>query len=149
MKQQTRDIVTGELTLDYFVQRASEGWKLAAVEWVREAEASAGAKEQLAAAVGGAAALPYGLQFSASGLELEENSLEMAVLLLILEQIIREKRITEIASQLNQQGYKTREGTSWSSSAVFNLLPRLIEVGPAVLKSPAWEQRRPKASATH
>ena len=145
--ERTRDVVTGELTLDYFVRRAAEGWKLAAVEWVREAEAPvAGETRTFETGPARDARLPYGLQLSPEGSRLEENPLEMTVLLLILEQIIQEKRITEIAAVLNQSGFQTRDGHVWSATAVFNLLPRLIEVGPAVLKSSAWHERRPKAS---
>jgi hypothetical protein len=62
--------------------------------------------------------------------------------MLILEQIVKEKRISEIANQLNLAGYRTREGTPWGPTAVFNLLPRLIEAGPSLLKSAAWRERR-------
>jgi recombinase len=62
--------------------------------------------------------------------------------MLILEQIVKEKRISEIAVQLNHEGHRTREGTLWSPTAVFNLLPRLIEAGPSILKSRQWSERR-------
>ena len=148
MTQSTRDLITGEITLDYLVRRASEGWKVFAVEWVREAKQSDDARRISGPVIGEdeASKLPYGLQFAEGGLHLEENSVETAVLLLILEQIIREKRVSEIAHQLNFAGYRTRSGGPWNSSAVFNLLPRLIEVGPALLKSPAWEARRERVS---
>ena len=151
MKQHIRDLVTGELTLDYFVRRAAEGWKVASIEWVREEATDQPVASEPAAVLTatGQPPLPYGLQFASSGSRLEENPLEATVLLLILDQIVKEKRITDIANQLNVSGYRTREGTAWSAAAVFNLLPRLIEVGPAVLKSSAWEQRRTAGSTTH
>jgi hypothetical protein len=65
----------------------------------------------------------------------------------MLEQIVREKRIQEIAAELNRNGYATRAGLPWSPTDVFNLLPRLIEVGPRLLKSAAWQQRRAANSA--
>lgn len=143
MEERIRDQVTGELTLDYFVRRSAEGWKLASVEWVRQAEA-----KETAAGTGRifqntqATVVPYGLQLAPQGGYLEENPLEATVLLSILEQIVKEKRISEIAVELNHAGYRTREGTSWSPTAVFNLLPRLIEVGPSLLKSSAWQEHR-------
>jgi hypothetical protein len=73
---------------------------------------------------------------------LEPNPLERTVLLLILEKIIREKRVTEIASELNEEGMRTRRGSPWTPSAVFDLFPRLIEAGPSLLKSADWQQRR-------
>lgn len=147
MEERIRDQVTGELTLDYFIRRSAEGWRLASVEWVRQAEA----KEARAGSTGvlqttQATAVPYGLQLAAQGGYLEENPLEATVLLSILEQIVKERRISEIAVELNHAGYRTREGTSWTPTAVFNLLPRLIEVGPSLLKSGAWQERRPEES---
>ena len=141
MKQSIRDVITGELTLDYFVRRSAEGWKVASIEWVRESgdyKASAELPDHLT----GFPVVPYGLQVADDGVRLEENPLEATVLLLILEQIVREKRIQEIAGQLNLQGYSTRGGKPWSATDVFNLMPRLIEAGPALLKSAAWQQRR-------
>ncbi len=145
MTQRSRDLITGQLTLDYFVQKASEGWKLAAVEWVREVQDSAPGRpvevslrpEQI----------PYGLRIADDGMNLERNPLEMTVLLLILEEIVKEKRVTEIAADLNVNGFKTRNGSAWSASAVFELLPRLIEMGPTLLKSPEWLERRSGAGA--
>ena len=90
---------------------------------------------------------PYGSRISADGLNLERNPVETTVLLLILEQIVKEKRITEIAADLNVNGFKTRSGSPWSASAVFELLPRLIEMGPTLLKSPEWRERRPTSAA--
>lgn len=132
-------MIAGELTLDYFMRRSAEGWKLASVEWVREVEETA---PEPAKVLSAPVDVPYGLQVSKDGPYLEENPLEATVLMLILEQIVKEKRIGEIANQLNLGGYQTREGTSWSPTAVFNLLPRLIEAGPSVLKSAAWKERR-------
>ncbi len=146
MKQSIRDVVTGELSLEYFAKRFGEGWKIASIDWFRDSAVTSiptGSVNLLHDHT----ALPYGYRITEAGL-LEENPLESAVLLLILEQIIREKRITEIAGELNQQGYSTREGTPWNATEVFDLLPRLIEAGPALLKSAAWQQRRPTAQAS-
>jgi hypothetical protein len=49
-----------------------------------------------------------------------------------------------IVSTLNEQGFRTREGKPWSRIAVFNMMPRLIEVGPRIFSSEEWEQRRLK-----
>jgi Recombinase len=141
VKQSMRDAITGEVTLDHLARRFAEGWKISSIEWFREAEASAVPAESTHI-LNNHAALPYGLQVSESGV-VQENPLEATVLLLILEQIIREKRIQEIATELNQHGFSTRDGMPWGPTDVFNLLPRLIEAGPSLLKSAAWQQRRP------
>jgi Recombinase len=141
MTQRSRDLIAGELTLDYFMKKAAEGWKLAAVEWVREVPDSVSDRGPMEVSVR-PEQIPYGLRIAEDGMHLERNPLEVTVLLLILEEIVKEKRITEIALDLNVNGYKTRNGSAWSATAVFELLPRLIEMGPALLKSPEWMERR-------
>ncbi len=141
MKQLVRDTIKGDLTLDYFAKRLAEGWAVASIEWVRESDEATTPQPAKLNLVDDASALPFGLRVSEGGF-LEENPLEAAVLLLILEQIVQERRITEIAHELNTQHYLTRHGTAWTPTDVFNLLPRLIDAGPSLLKSAAWEQRR-------
>ena len=140
MTQRSRDLVAGQLTLDYFMRKAAEGWKLAAIEWVREVEQAEVLEAPEVSA--GVEDLPYGLRLSPDGLQLETNPLERTVLLLILEKIVQEKRITQIANELNEKGFRTRAATAWTPSAVFELMPRLIEAGPALLKSSEWQQLR-------
>lgn len=139
--QRSRDVIAGQLTLDYFMQKAAEGWKLAAVEWVRELPDTTSERMPLEVSFR-PEEIPYGLRIADDGINLEKNPLETMVLLLILEEIVKEKRITEIAADLNVHGLKTRSGSAWSAPAVFELLPRLIEIGPALLKSPEWLARR-------
>jgi hypothetical protein len=142
--QHSRDLVSGPITLDYLVRRAAEGWSIAAIEWVREAEKTDTAEPQQASMV--KAEIPYGLEVAESGMELIPNPLEGSILLLILQKIVKEKRIGDIANELNRNGYRTRDGALWTAPAVFNLLPRLIEAGPELLKSPAWQELRGKTS---
>lgn len=146
MTQRSRDLIAGQLTLDYFMQKAAEGWSLAAVEWVREVPDSLSDSKPVQVAVL-PEDIPYGLRIATDGMNLERSPLEMTVLLLILEEIVKEKRITEIAADLNIHGLKTRSGSAWSASAVFELMPRLIEMGPSLLKSPEWLERRPVTGA--
>ena len=145
MTQRSRDLVSGQLTLDYFIRKAAEGWTLAAVEWVREVD-DAPAVKSFEVSLSGEDT-PYGVRVSADGMQLEPNPLERTVLMLILDKIVREKRITQIAAELNLEGFRTRQGTAWSPSAVFDLLPRLIEAGPQLLKSPDWQELREKRPA--
>ena len=148
MTERIRDLIAGELTLDYFMKKAADGWKIAAVEWVRDMpdSVSHGTPVQISVHP---AEIPYGLRIAGDGQNLEHNPLEMTVLLSILEEIVKEKRITQIAVDLNVSGYKTRRGSPWSASAVFELLPRLIEIGPTLLKSPEWQQRRGNVAAAN
>lgn len=146
MQERRRELITGPLTLDYFMQKAADGWRLTAVEWAREVSDSALIGETVQVSLK-PEEIPYGLRIAQDGMNLERNPLEMTVLLLILDEIVKEKRITEIAAGLNVSGYRTRDGSSWTPSAVFELLPRLIEMGPALLKSSEWIERRPTSAA--
>jgi hypothetical protein len=140
MKEILRDTIEGKVTLDYLAKRVSEGWAVSSIEWVREGEGVS----TVPAPVGlleDASMLPFGLRVSERGF-VEENPMEATVLLLILEQIVKEKRVQEIARELNDQHFVTREGRPWTATDVFNLLPRLVEAGPTLLKSAAWQQRR-------
>ena len=62
-----------------------------------------------------------------------------------MESIVVEKGVTQIAAELNDRGFTTRGGKPWTSTAVFNLLPRLIETAPDILKRADWQARRKKA----
>ncbi|MBV9404572.1 MAG: recombinase family protein [Acidobacteriaceae bacterium] len=146
MMQRSRDLISGQLTLDYFMRKAAEGWTVAAVEWVREVEDSVPAEP---ISISFTEDLPYGMQLSGDGLHLEANPLERTVLLLILDKIVQEKRITQIATELNEAGFRTRHATPWTPSSVFELLPRLIEAGPALLKSSEWQEVRGHRSRVH
>jgi hypothetical protein len=43
---------------------------------------------------------------------------------------------------LNQRGLQTRLKSTWTPGSVFDMLPRLIEVGPRVFSSEEWVMRR-------
>jgi len=132
------------------MRRAADGWTLAAIEWVREVEAPD--RTTQASSVTGSIEpeeVPYGLGVGADGLQLEPNPVETTVLLLILEKIVMEKRLSQIADDLNDRGFRTRRGTRWSPPIIFDLLPRLIEAGPKLLKSADWHERRSQISRTH
>lgn len=139
MLERSRDLLAGDLTLEYLIKKASEGWKIAAVEWVREA-----AGDNTAETVTTSPApeeVPYGFQISEAGDRLEPSPLEMSAVFLILDQIVKERRLGHIAEELNLAGFRTRTGQSWNSTAVFDMLPRIVELGPRLFKSPEWRNR--------
>ena len=142
MIQRSRELVGGPLTLDYFMKRAADGWTVAAIEWVREVGAEDGVSEARPQMGLQTEEIPYGLRIGEDGLHLEPSPVETTVLLLILEKIVVEKRLSQIASDLNEGGFRTRRGMQWTAASVFDLLPRLIEVGPKLLKSEEWRDRR-------
>jgi len=123
----------------YLRQREAAGWRMAAVEWVRETEAV----EEVPLPREDP---PYGLRVAPDCLHLEENPAEKEAMMLMLEMIIQEIRLPQVAAELNQRGFRTRLGTPWSPVAIFNLLPRLIEIGPRIFSSREWIVRRPRLS---
>jgi hypothetical protein len=139
--QRTRDLITEPLTLDYFQRKAKDGWALVAVEWAREAETAIPAALSPASET---EEIPYGYHIADDCTHLVQNPLEIEVVLVILEKVVSEWRAPQIAEELNLRGYRTRVGTSWTASAVFDLLPRLIEMGPKLLKRSDWPERRQK-----
>lgn len=131
-----RDRVQEPVTIEYFQRRLSEGWKLKAVEWEKDNEAPAGSDEEQIQEV------PYGLAIAADAERLRHNIEEVSVLLAVLEMIVTEKRLSLIADELNIRGYRMRSGSRWTPTGVFELLPRVIDMGPELLKSSEWKQRR-------
>lgn len=133
--ERIREALLGQPTEEYFRQRAFAGWKPVAILWEREIEApdteSAPAEE-----------VPYGLQVGADCLTLVENPTEKQVILHVIEGIVQDLRISQIAASLNQRGFRTRGGAVWTARDVFDLLPRLIEVGPRVFPTTEWAARR-------
>jgi hypothetical protein len=116
-------------------RRSQEGWRLVAVEWERElpeSEASAQQAEQI----------PFGLQVRPTDARLEENPTEQEVLRLMMELTIQDGPYWAIAEELNRRGYRTRQGERWTPISVFQMLPRLIEVGPRIFATREWQQRR-------
>lgn len=119
-------------------RQAEQGWKLVAVEWERELpqEVSDAAAD----------AVPFGLQVAKDCAHLETNPEEREVLFLMMELTIQDGPYSVIADELNRRGYRTREGMKWTPVSVFQMLPRLIEVGPSIFATEEWQQRRARLS---
>jgi hypothetical protein len=87
--------------------------------------------------------VPFGLQIASSGVpRLEESSTEREILFQLMELIVQEGSYARIAEEMNRRGFRTRQGSLWSPIAVFEMLPRLIEVGPQMFQSSDWQSRR-------
>jgi hypothetical protein len=134
--ERIREVVTGSVDLEYMKQKTEAGWKLVAMEWRREI---AGAETEQPVIVED---IPYGLRVASDCSRLEEDPDERKVLVQMMELIVQDYSITLVASELNKRGLRTRSGSPWSPVSVFNMLPRLIEVGPHIFSSDDWEARR-------
>jgi len=113
------------------------GWKLVALEWERAAEGSAAEPSQPEAEE-----IPYGVQVSPDGQRLVENPVEREIIILALDRIVEDCPLSEVAEELNRRGHRMRGGAQWTPAALFNLLPRMIEVGPRLFVSEDWTARR-------
>ena len=133
--ERIRQDVAASFGTEDLAQKAEQGWKLVAVEWEREIpEAQAGRAGE---------DVPFGLQVVANDPpHLEENPTEREVLFLMMELTIQDGPYSVIAEELNRRGYRTRRGMTWTPISVFQMLPRLIEVGPRIFATEEWQQRR-------
>ena len=133
--QRVREVPSVPLTEDYVSRKASEGWKLTALEWEREVEESAGQPGPLAEEV------PYGLRVAADCSHLEENATEKQALILMMDLIVQDAPLSLVAEELNRKGFRTRSGANWTPGSVFDMLPRLIQIGPRIFSSSDWTAR--------
>lgn len=134
--ERMREVLTGALTPADFERRSAEGWRAVAVVWERQVDHGATALANIRDDV------PYGLKISEDCLALEQDIQEKEALLVMLEMIIQDKPLSEIAESLNRRGFRTRRHSNWTPGTVFDMLPRLIEVGPRVFTSEEWVLRR-------
>jgi hypothetical protein len=133
--ERLRETLASPLSADEIALKLNQGWKMVAVEWERQAETAA-PPEPFSEEV------PFGLQVGDDCRHLQENIAEKQVLILIMEMIVQDKKLSQVADELNARRYRTRQGMSWNPATVFNLLPRLIEVGPRIFTSEEWVSRR-------
>jgi len=134
--ERVREVLTGPLDPAYWKQKTEAGWELVAVEWQRGAE---GRELERGGTVED---VPYGCRVANDWLHLEENPTEVDALTLMLELIVQDRSLSKMAEALNRQGFRTRDGSKWTMVTVYNMLPRLIEVGPRILSTEAWKERR-------
>ena len=121
---------------DYWKRKADAGWRLSAVEWTRELPGTQ------TVPIDPAEEIPYGLKISEDCSRLEVNHAEREALVAMLELIVQDRTLSQVAADLNARGFRTRRGTEWGPASVFNLLPRMIEVGPNVFSQEEWAARR-------
>jgi len=141
--ERTREILSGSLTSEYLQRKAADGWKPVAVIWERQAAGGPPPPANIAEPV------PYGLKIAEDCLELEQDVQEKEALLVMLELIVMDKPLSEIADALNQRGLRTRHNSKWTPGTVFDMLPRLIEVGSRVFSTEEWAVRRGRIMNAH
>jgi hypothetical protein len=139
--ERIRDVISGPFSPEVMRQRTSAGWKLVSLEWRRELPESEAPSE-------GAFAedIPYGLRISDDCQRLEIDSAENRVLMTMMELLVQDFSYSSIVSDLNEKGFRMRDGKPWNRVALFNMTPRLIEVGPRLFSTEEWRRLRQKFS---
>ena len=132
-KERIRQEVPASFGPDDITRHIEQGWRLVAVEWERELP-----RDETSSAED----VPFGLQIAKDAQRLEENPSEQEVLRLMMELTVQDGPYSAIAEELNRRGYRTRQGMMWTPVSVFQMLPRLIEVGPRIFASAEWQKRR-------
>ena len=137
--ERIRDVISGPLSPAIMQERIANGWQLVSMEWRRELPGddapSEGAFNE---------DIPYGLRISEDCTRLEVDLRENQVLIQMMDLLVQDFPFSSIASDLNEKGFRTRNGKMWSQVSVFNMLPRLIEIGPRLFSTEEWDARRHK-----
>ena len=139
--ERIRDVVSGPFSQSMMQQRIAAGWQLVSIEWRRELPGDEAPSE-------GAfnEEIPYGLRISDDCQRLEIDPTENRVLMMMMELLVQDFSYSSIVSDLNEKGFRMRDGRPWSRVALFNMTPRLIEVGPRLFSSEEWQKLRQRFS---
>jgi hypothetical protein len=139
--ERIRDVISGQFDQDLLRQRTTAGWQIASIEWRRELPESETSTQ-------GAfnEDIPYGLRISDDCRRLEVDPTENRTLTLMMELLVQDFPYSSIVSDLNEKGLRMRDGRPWNRVAVFNMTPRLIEVGPRLFATEEWVKLRQKFS---
>ncbi len=136
--QRMYEPVLGAPDMPEVERRRAEGWRLIGVTWERTTEGHDWRDEPMLLGD----EIPFGLAVSPDCTGLTEQAGEKAALLLMLSLIVQEAKLDRIAIELNRRGHRTRTGAPWNAASVFDMLPRLIEVGAQVFPSEEWALHR-------
>ena len=139
--ERVRQVLSSPFGAEELKNQTEQGWKIVAIEWEREiaelATQTAPTGEEP----------PFGLQVAKDSDQLEVNPTEREALFLMMELTVQEGPYSRIADELNRRGFRTRQGFKWTPVSVFQMLPRLIEVGPRIFSTEEWQERRRRLKA--
>ena len=137
--ERIRDVISGPFSPEIMQKRTAAGWQLVSIEWRRELPGDAPVSEGVFDEE-----IPYGLRISDDCKRLEIEPREHQALVLMMELLVQDFPLSSVVSDLNEKGFRTRAGKPWSRISVYNMLPRLIEIGPTLFPTGEWEARRQK-----
>jgi len=137
--ERIRDVISGPFSPELIRQRTLAGWQLVSIEWRRELPDSEAPSH-------GAFSedIPYGLRISDDCQRLEIDPIENRVLMLMMELLVQDFSYSSVVSDLNEKGFRMRDGRPWNRVALFNMTPRLVEVGPRLFSTDEWHKVRQK-----
>ncbi len=135
-EERVREPVNVPPSEEYVREKARDGWRLVAVEWARPSTIDFGDAGEIKEEI------PYGLQVSGDCRYLEENPQEKAAMMAMLAMIVEDRPLSQVAEGLNAEGFRTRQGREWTQTAVFYMMPRLIQTAPQIFSSEQWRERR-------
>jgi hypothetical protein len=135
--ERIRDVISGPFSPEVIRQRMAAGWQLVSIEWRRELPES-----EILTQGTFSEDIPYGLRISDDCQRLEVDPVENRTLMLMMELLIQDFSYSSIVSDLNEKGLRMRDGRPWNRVAVFNMTPRLIEVGPRLFSTEEWNKAR-------
>lgn len=139
--QRMREVISASPTLEYLAQMHASGWRLVILEWEKETE------NEAPDALARVEEVPYGMQVADDHCHLVESPAEMRVLMAAVNFIVDDLSMSQVAEEMNLAGFRTRKGTRWTASNVFDLLPRMIEAGPRIFSRDDWNSRRRRLPA--
>jgi hypothetical protein len=139
--ERIRDVISGPFSPEVIRQRTAAGWQLVSIDWRRELPESEAPSQ-------GAFSedIPYGLRISDDCQRLEVDPAENRTLMLMMELLVQDFSYSSIVSDLNEKGLRMRNGRPWNRVALFNMMPRLIEVGPRLFSTDEWSRLRHRFS---
>ena len=129
MAERWREPISSIPSPDVLEAKASEGWRPAAIEWVRDPREPTGSEHR---------PIPYGLRISRDCSHLEIDPIEREVMTLVIAMIAGDHPLSKIAEELNGREFTTRQAAKWTQIALFKLLPRIVEFGPEILSAEEW-----------
>ena len=137
--ERIRDVISTPASPEIIQQRTTAGWLMVSIEWRRELPGNEppthGAYPD---------DIPYGFRIADDGLRLEVDPTENQTLLLMMDLLTQDFAYAAIVSDLNEKGFRMRDGSRWTRIAVFNMMPRLIEAGPRLFSTGEWKASQSK-----
>ncbi len=135
--ERMRDVISEPFSADVIRQRNAAGWQMVSIEWRRELPDTEAPRESAFSEE-----IPYGLRISDDCKRLETEPRERQALIEMMDGLAQDFPYSAIVSALNEKGFRMRDGRRWNRVTVFNMIPRLIEVGPQLFSSAEWRKRR-------